>query len=220
MSEARARDRAPGARGGRSAWPALRRERHHRHARHAYALRLADSCGPSAVRRCGMRGVGARGRRRDARQDRHHRIRPAPSRTDGEPAQPLHTPPADRRADPPPRSPTSWCRSHSARRPAAPSSAPRRIAACRLQTLVQHDQPDRGQAARRKLRHRRPLRPLRRRLRAGRRRASRRRARHATPRGRACPRAWASGGHPPGATPSPRASGRWRRRRSSSRATA
>ena len=50
-------------------------------------LRLADPCGSSAARGCGVRGAGARGRRRHAGQDGHHRIRVAPSGTDGEPAQ-------------------------------------------------------------------------------------------------------------------------------------
>ena len=123
----RARPRARSAR--TAARAALRREGHHRHARHADALRLADSCRPPAVRRCGMRGAGARGRRRDAGQDGHDGIRVAPSRTDGEPAQSCAHARADRRADRPPPSPTSWCRWRSARRPADRSSAPLPIAA-------------------------------------------------------------------------------------------
>ena len=137
VARSRARARARRARAtaragrcaGRARRPAVRREGHHRHARHADLVRLADSRRASSVRRCGVRGAGARGRRascsarrsppssRCAIPDRR-RIR-AISRTR----------PEDRRADRPPRSPTSWCPWRSARRPAARSSVPHRIAA-------------------------------------------------------------------------------------------
>ena len=124
-----ARPRARGRISRAADRPAVRREGHHRHPRHADAVRLADSCRSPAVRRRGMRCAGARGGRRHAGQDRYHRIRVAPSRGRRRTRTILRTRPEDRRADRPPRSPTSWCRLPSARRPADRSSVPRPIAA-------------------------------------------------------------------------------------------
>ena len=148
-------------------------------------VRLADSCRPPAGGGRGVRGAGARGRRRDARQDGDDGIRVAPSGADGEPAQSRahagriverigrrgrrfhgaggvrH---ADRRVDHPPRV---------------------LLRRGRLQAFVRHDQSDGREAARRKLRHRRAVRALRRRLRARRRRARGRRCKRCSARGRA-----------------------------------
>ena len=130
LAEARSRDRARRTRHPRAALrAAVRREGHHRHARHADA-------------RTARRFMPVTGRPRTRRALRW-RARPAPScwarpsprnsrcaipdrrRTRTIP----RTRPADRRADRPPPSPTSWCRWPSARRPAGRSSVPHPIAA-------------------------------------------------------------------------------------------
>ena len=125
-------------------------------------LRLADPCGSSAALGCGVRCAGARSRRRHAGQDGHHRVRVAPSRADREPAQSRAH--ARRIVE---RIGGSRRRLHGAgglrhanRRVDHPSRVVLRRG--RLQALVQHDQPDRREAARQQLRYRRALRPMRR----------------------------------------------------------
>jgi hypothetical protein len=81
-----------------------------------YGSPIYTGCRPSFTR---VRDPAARRRRGAARQDRHHRIRQPSSRADGEPAQSRLTRPAARRAARRPRSPISWCRWRSARKPAA-----------------------------------------------------------------------------------------------------
>ena len=83
---------------------------------------------PGARRR--LRRAVPQGRRHAARQDRHHRVRQPASRQDPQPARPRRARPAARRAARPRRSPISWCRSRSARRPPARPSVRRRSAAC------------------------------------------------------------------------------------------
>ena len=75
------------------------------------ALRLADLRRPPAGAGRGLRGAGARSRRRDARQDGHHGVRAARIRADHATRTIPRTRRAARRAARPPRSPTAWCRS-------------------------------------------------------------------------------------------------------------
>ena len=98
---------------------AVRRQGHLRHGADAERLRLADLYRlPSELRR--QRGGAAARRRRDpARQDGDDRIRQPASRPDLAPAKPRCIRRAARRAARLRRSPISWCRWRSARRPAA-----------------------------------------------------------------------------------------------------
>ena len=110
-------------RGGRAAASlqgrAVRHQGHFRHRRHAGRLRLADLYRMPAELP-GERRVLAAGRRGDPdRKNRDDRIRQPASRSDLASAKPDCTRRADRRAARRLRSPISWCRWRSGRRPAA-----------------------------------------------------------------------------------------------------
>ena len=143
LTQARALDRVPRAR--RAARRADRRQGHHRHRRPADRDGLADLQGQPLARRRRLRRARARGRRGDPRQDRHRRIRRHVSGPDRQSAQSRAH--AGRLVDAarPRRSPTSWCRSPSARRPAARCCGPASYCGVRrLQADLQPDQPRRA----------------------------------------------------------------------------
>ena len=137
LREFRRRSRArPGARARSRAAPraaarrADRSEGHHRYVRYADRDGLADLSRQPAARGRLLRRAAAPRRRGHPRQDRDLRIRRQRAAGNHQSAQSPRIRRAARRAARRRRSPITWCRRRSARRPAVRCCARRRFAAC------------------------------------------------------------------------------------------